>query len=69
VAKSWRWSSLFCKRQTLVAEATYAGPMAISLPQARSAEEEAMDARMLTQQTLVSASVAQCSVAWRAREC
>jgi hypothetical protein len=63
-AKSRRWSSLFCKRQTLVAEATDAGPTSIGLSQARSAKEEATDAWTLTQQTL-----AQCSVAWWAREC
>jgi hypothetical protein len=48
-----------------VLQATDAGPASVALPQARSAEEEATDARTLTRQTLASASVAQCSAAWR----
>jgi hypothetical protein len=57
-AKSQRWLSLFCKRKTLVAEATDAGLASVGLPQARSAEEEATDVWMLTRHTLASASVA-----------
>jgi hypothetical protein len=46
------------RRQMLVAEMTDAGPASVSLPQVRSTEEEATDARMLTRQTLASACVA-----------
>jgi hypothetical protein len=46
-----------------VLQATDVGPTSVGLPQVRSAEEEATDARTLTRQTLASASVAQCSAA------
>jgi hypothetical protein len=55
--KSRRWSSLFCKRHTLVAEATDAGLASVGLTQAWSAEEEATDTQAFTRQTLTSASI------------